>query len=250
MESRPQFVQAWTSFRAVYGDGTLNHVAEAIGGKVKSNIDSGVFENACAIRISYVLNNSGIPIGAGGASSVSGADGRRYIYRVKDLAPSTETRLGKPDTYTAKPDPKLLKGRKGILMFDVGGWSNATVTPPCGMEARVSTSAILTKRSACSFGSFGEAGRRVFFYCAACLAPLVQPIRSAPSRNCCAVTRSPSASPKPTRIPAPQKMPGPLRQAIWSSAASMSMPTLRRSSSLTKRCNVNIAEKTASLYTS
>lgn len=126
MERRPDFVRASASFRAVYGDGTLNHVADAIGGKVKANIDSGVFENACAIRMSYVLNNSGIPILTAGATSVSGADGRRYIYRVKDLAPFIEARLGKPDEDNARPSPQLLKGKKGIVLFDVGGWSNAT----------------------------------------------------------------------------------------------------------------------------
>lgn len=152
MESRPQFVQASASFNAVYGDGSLNHVAEAIGGKVKANINSGVFENACAIRMSYVLNNTGIPVVAGGASTVSGADGRRYIYRVKDLAPFIETRLGKPDTDARKPSPKLLQGRKGILLFDVAGWSNA------------SGHATLWDGSKCSDKCYFDQAQRVLFW--------------------------------------------------------------------------------------
>ena len=40
----------------------LNEVGKKIGGKVQYNIDQGIFQNACAIRMSYALNYSGVPV--------------------------------------------------------------------------------------------------------------------------------------------------------------------------------------------
>lgn len=126
MGDRPQFAQARTAFQNVYGDGSLHHVGRFVGGKVRTNIDSGVFENACAIRMSYVLNSIGIPIVAGSTDAVSGSDGRRYIFRVKDLFSFLQTRLGKPDLVVSHPSAAALQGRKGIIVFEVSGWTNAS----------------------------------------------------------------------------------------------------------------------------
>ena len=55
---------------------SVKEVGELIGGKVKLNIDAGTFVNACPIRMSYVLNKTGIviPRGAGYAVSSSLSD--------------------------------------------------------------------------------------------------------------------------------------------------------------------------------
>jgi hypothetical protein len=45
---------------------SVKEVWENIGGHFKINIDSGVFQNACPIRIIYVLNKCGILIPKGG----------------------------------------------------------------------------------------------------------------------------------------------------------------------------------------
>lgn len=125
MAARPKFQSAWLAFSRIYGDGSLQHVAQELGGKVQVNIESGVFENACAIRMSYVLNYSGFPISAARGATVSAADNNRYLYRVHDIATYLRSRFGPPDidAPTAQAD---LAGKQGILLFAVTGWSNAT----------------------------------------------------------------------------------------------------------------------------
>lgn len=102
-----------------------------IGGKVQENIDLGVkdpkagFPNACANRMSYSLNNSGITIPMGVWKTVSGGDKRQYIYRVSDLIKYLTQTFGKPDKTVKKPRPSDFAGEKGILLFGVQ-WSDAT----------------------------------------------------------------------------------------------------------------------------
>jgi hypothetical protein len=53
----------WSNFLKIYGDGSVASVGKMIGGKVAENINSsgsGQFTNACAIRMSYALNYSGL----------------------------------------------------------------------------------------------------------------------------------------------------------------------------------------------
>ena len=123
--ARPGFQKAWAAFAAIYGDGSLQHVAQKLGGKVQVNIDGGIFENACAIRMSHVLNETGFPISAAHGATVSGADNRRYLYRVRDLERHLRQRFGTPevDGPTRNAD---LSGKRGLLLFTVGGWNNAT----------------------------------------------------------------------------------------------------------------------------
>ena len=55
MAIRPSFMNMWNKFSEV--NGSVSDVGKLIGGKVGSNIQSHIFENACAIRMSYSLNN-------------------------------------------------------------------------------------------------------------------------------------------------------------------------------------------------
>lgn len=101
----------WHNFIAVYGDGSVPSVGKKIGGKVQENIDLGVkdpkagFTNACAIRMSYSLNNSGSLIPRGIWKTVSGGDKKQYIYRVSDLSKYLTNTFGKPDTTVKTPSP-------------------------------------------------------------------------------------------------------------------------------------------------
>ena len=128
---RPAFQAMWHNFITIYGDGSVPRVGKRIGGKVQENIDLGVkdpkagFTNACAIRMSYSLNNSGSLIPRGIWKTVSGGDKKQYIYRVSDLLKYLTNTFGKPDKTVKNPKPRDFAGVKGILVFGVQ-WSDAT----------------------------------------------------------------------------------------------------------------------------
>lgn len=126
MALRPDFTTAWTSFLRVYGDGSLEHVANFLGGKVKTNIDAGFFKNACALRMSHVLNDSGIRVPRLGGKTVSGDDGKQYLFRVKDLLEFIEQHLDAPDETVANPSESNFAHKRGLLVFEVTVWSDAT----------------------------------------------------------------------------------------------------------------------------
>jgi len=101
-------------------------VGKTIGGYVQTNVESGDFKNACPIRISYVLNNTGFPITKSARyASVSGADKRQYIYRVNDMMDYLNHNFGKPDKTVKSPTPANFSGMKGIIVVKGHGWDNA-----------------------------------------------------------------------------------------------------------------------------
>lgn len=53
---------------------TVSQVGTFIGGKIEENIKSGSFQNACAIRLSYAFNYSGLPISRVDGATSSGKD--------------------------------------------------------------------------------------------------------------------------------------------------------------------------------
>lgn len=67
--ARPLFNKAWSLFSEVNVD--VKSAGEKIGGKVKFNIENGIFANACPIRMSYVLNYSGTPFQNPAANTMS-----------------------------------------------------------------------------------------------------------------------------------------------------------------------------------
>lgn len=95
-----------------------------IGGKVQANN----FANSCAIRISRSLNYSGFPIAYIPPNlTVSGNDKKWYIYRVKELIRYLKMQFGEPDFVVEnKPYEKELKSKKGIIIFDVDVWDDAS----------------------------------------------------------------------------------------------------------------------------
>lgn len=87
---RPRF----SSMSAAYPIGTADDVLKLIGGKVEDNN----FSNTCAIRVSRSLNYSGHFISYLPPNlTVSGSDGKWYIYRVVELIKYLEKNFGPPD---------------------------------------------------------------------------------------------------------------------------------------------------------
>jgi hypothetical protein len=111
------------AFAGVKGK-SVQEVGRIIGGKVKTNIDAGVFTNACAIRLSYALNKVGVLITSRDGAISSGADGKKYLYRMNDAEKLVKNRLylTKILSGTVSPD---FKGEHGIIVFRDCGWGDA-----------------------------------------------------------------------------------------------------------------------------
>ena len=121
---KPSFTRIWAFFSEI--NVPVKDVGKKIGGNVQANIESGVFQNACPIRMSYALNKVGILIPSGKKFAVvSGADKKQYMYRVNDMIQFLEETLGKPDITIKSPKESDFKGKRGIIVFSGSGWSNA-----------------------------------------------------------------------------------------------------------------------------
>ncbi len=103
----------------------MAQVGLLIGGKVQHNIAERIFENACPIRMSYVLDYTGVPIPSSGYNVVSGADRRWYMYRVKEIMTFLERSFGAADKVKEAPAPHDFTNMKGILLVRGSGWNNA-----------------------------------------------------------------------------------------------------------------------------
>jgi hypothetical protein len=122
------FTKMWNIYP--YPKGSSERVKSLIGGKV----DADWIKNTCAIRISRCFNYSGFPVPSNfdGLSSISGDDGLRYAYRVRELTKYLRGTYGKPH-FTHRYDdpsdgtiPPSFKGAQGIISFKVSGWTDAT----------------------------------------------------------------------------------------------------------------------------
>jgi len=128
---KPPFQTTWQKFIEIYDDGSLAAVGKKIGGKVEENIELGFadpkagFTNACAIRMSYCLNHAGLRVTRGVWKTVSGKDGKQYIYRVADLIRFLKHAFGDPDKTVRSPKMDDFAGMQGILVFGVE-WMDAT----------------------------------------------------------------------------------------------------------------------------
>ena len=124
--ARPTFGSAWGAFMVVQLP--IAEVGKKIGGNVQKNIElsAGGFENACPIRMSYVLNMAGFPIQkCSKYAMVSGAGNYQYIYRVGDMMNYLEQMFGKPDKTVKLPKPSDFAAMKGIIVVKGHGWGNA-----------------------------------------------------------------------------------------------------------------------------
>ena len=122
MASLPAYDVVWMAYPdyVFYPDPQM--VKELVGGAV----DAAWITNTCAIRMSRALNYSGISVPSDfkGMTTVKGADGKRYAFRVREMRPWLETTLGKPAFEIKKTagiafDKTKISSLKGILAFDI-----------------------------------------------------------------------------------------------------------------------------------
>ncbi len=118
----------WNDLKRNYPAAGVSDVCSLIGGKIKYNCDQNYFENVCAIRVSRLLNKSGskhlIPYMKNLTSS--GVDRNWYIFKVKTLTEYLKDKYKKPEILIPTNHEIELKGRKGIIIYQVIGWGNAT----------------------------------------------------------------------------------------------------------------------------
>ncbi len=129
---RPSFHLAWLASQRIYDPNQPSEkVAQIIGGKVDYNIhlpaNKGGWSNTCAVRMSYILNYSGIHIPFEYDKTVSGADGKWYFHYVRDVINFLKFHWGKPDIVSKYPpsNHRELSGKKGIILFVISGWTDA-----------------------------------------------------------------------------------------------------------------------------
>lgn len=105
-------------------------VAEVIGGNVAKNINNPDpkqrWSNKCAVRLSYIFNQSGFSIPRIAGQTVTGGDNKQYFYRVRDLIAFLRRRWGEPQVVRYPPSGGgPLAQKKGVILFEVSTWSDA-----------------------------------------------------------------------------------------------------------------------------
>lgn len=130
--TRPSFHAAWAAAKRIYDpSNSSQRVANVIGGMVKRNIlhpdPRQRWQNTCAIRISYVLNQTGTRIPFIKADTVSGADGSWYFYRIEKVLDYLKQRWGRPEVVAYPPsDGGAVAGQRGLVIFEISGWTDAS----------------------------------------------------------------------------------------------------------------------------
>jgi hypothetical protein len=128
---RPSFIAAWAASHRIYDPVNSGaRVENLTGGNVEKNINNATaaqhWNNTCAVRMSYILGEAGLMIPTIHGQTVSGADGRKYFFRVQDLIGFLKQRWGKAEVvkYPASGGGTFV-GKKGVILFEVSGWSDA-----------------------------------------------------------------------------------------------------------------------------
>ncbi len=129
--ARPSFSVAWAASMRIYDPvDSAERVAQVIGGNVAVNINSRDpklrWINTCAVRMSYILNQAGMNIPHVPGQTVSGAHKCWYFFRVRDLIIFLRQRWGRAEVVDYPPsDGGPLAGKRGVILFEVSGWSDA-----------------------------------------------------------------------------------------------------------------------------
>jgi hypothetical protein len=100
--TRPSFTAAWAASQRIYDPANPGvKVAKLIGGNVEKNINNPNatqrWDNTCAVRMSYILSQAGMTLPSIRGQTVSGADGKKYFFRVRDLIAFLQQQWGKPE---------------------------------------------------------------------------------------------------------------------------------------------------------
>ena len=104
---------------------SVSEVGRIIGGKVQQNVESGIFKNACALRLSYAFNKAGNLIKSTDGAVSSGADGKWYLYRVADMEKYLKRITPEKDVLTGN-QPSDFVEKKGIIVFKDCNWVDAS----------------------------------------------------------------------------------------------------------------------------
>ncbi|MDR2924628.1 MAG: type VI secretion system amidase effector protein Tae4 [Azoarcus sp.] len=126
---KPSFTAAWAASQRIYNPANpAEKVAQVIGGTVAVNIrlsdTTKQWTNTCAVRMSYILNQTGTYIPRIPGQTVTGEDKRNYFFRVNNLINFLRHQWGAPETIKYPPSAALA-GQKGVVLFEIAGFSNA-----------------------------------------------------------------------------------------------------------------------------
>ena len=132
--SKPSFSMMWGSFPDHVKYPNLRDLHTYIGGTLTKNIDVpgfGETGNTCAVRMSRALNYGNLPVSAKlvkslGISTMSGGDGKLYIFRVRELKTYLKSALAVTPVKITKNFSGAFAKKQGIVAFDVNGWSDAS----------------------------------------------------------------------------------------------------------------------------
>jgi hypothetical protein len=137
----------YSSLKAKYPTtGTPEEMYNSVGGNVasvfnehKNDPGGNAYENTCALRMSVALNKSGNDLDTKvknrkGRSMYTekGGDKKDYALRKDDVKDYMAGKYGMPDISTKSTDKDFdaqisnIQGQKGVIVFDVTGWGNAT----------------------------------------------------------------------------------------------------------------------------
>jgi hypothetical protein len=149
------------ALRGNYPDGDPEKVKSSIGGKV----DADWITNTCAIRLSRAFNYSGmhIPAHFEGLSVLSGADGKWYAYRMRELKKWIEATFGEPNIEKVQPagghiTRQSFAATHGIIAFDIK-FDDAFGTGPTTSTSPPTRETILRwRRRWCSGNSLSSKG--------------------------------------------------------------------------------------------
>ncbi len=132
--AKPDFDLMWKNFPDHTLYPTLKSLFSYIGGTLVKNIDVPGFGpngNTCAVRISRALNYGVMPISYKLIKSLdlhtmTGGDRMLYLFRVREMRVYLANALGVRPTTVTKDFDKAFAGSRGLVAFDVSGWSDAS----------------------------------------------------------------------------------------------------------------------------
>lgn len=95
--------------------------------RIRDPVPEHRWVNTCAIRMSYILAQAGMPIPHLSGKTIPGRGHHQYFYRVKALRSFLQQRWGRADVQLNQPHNGLgLSGKQGVIIFGVSGWGDAS----------------------------------------------------------------------------------------------------------------------------
>lgn len=120
LQDRPNLQVMWENYLYDRPEGIWGE----IGGLVEVNgnlpFDQGRWTNACAVRLSHMLNKAGHKVPRERRKTVSGANKDQYYYRVADMEAYLRKTFGAPDVYVDDGTANSfdLPDHPGIVLMD------------------------------------------------------------------------------------------------------------------------------------